>query len=104
VPLAVRRFDDHAKDAAVLLGWFGMTILMVGAPLVGVLSRRALFVLLPVGAGILGAAFLISMSTDGIRALRMATITPLGYAILFLAGWMGLSLLWTPFPGAAAPR
>lgn len=104
MPLAVRRFDDHAKDAAVLLGWFGMTILMVGAPLVGVLSRRALFVLLPVGAGILGTAFLVSTSTDGLRALRTATITPLGYAILFLAGWMGLSLLWTPFPGAAAPR
>lgn len=88
----------------MLLGWFGMTILMVGAPLVGVLSRRALFVLLPVGAGILGAAFLVSTTTDGIRVLRMATITPLGYAILFLASWMGLSLVWTPFPGAAAPR
>lgn len=104
MPFAVRRFDDHSKDAAVLLGWFGMTILMVVAPLVGVLSRRALFVLLPVGAGILGAAFLVSTSVNGLRALRMATITPLGYAVLFLSGWMGLSLLWTPFPGAAVPR
>ena len=110
MPLAPRRLDryvkldDPAKDAAVLLGWFGMTVLMVGAPLVGVLSRRALFILLPVGAGILFAAFLVSVSTTGLRSLRGAVLTPLGCAILFVGGWMGLSLLWTPFPGAAGPR
>ncbi len=106
LPLAPRRLDDHARDAAVLLGWFGMTILMVGAPLVGVLSRRALFVLLPVGAGILFAAFLVSVSLSGsgLRALGGAVLTPLGGAVLFFAGWMGLSLVWTPFPGAAGPR
>ena len=104
MPLAPRRLDDHAKDAAVLLGWFGMTVLMVGAPLVGVLSRRALFILLPVGAGILFTAFLVSVSWSGLRVLGDAVLTPLGTAILFVAGWMGLSLAWTPFPGAAGPR
>lgn len=104
MPLAPRRLDDHAKDAAVLLGWFGMTVLMVGAPLVGVLSRRALFIVLPIGAGILFTAFLVSVSWGGMRALGGAVLTPLGSAILFLAGWMGLSLAWTPFPASAAPR
>jgi hypothetical protein len=104
VPLAVRRFDDHARDAAVLLGWFGMTILMIGAPLVTVLSRRALFILLPIGAGLMFAAFLVSVSRDGLKALRQAVATPLGLAVVFLAGWMGLSLVWTPFPEAAGPR
>ncbi len=104
MPLPPRRLDDHARDAAVLLGWFGMTILMIGAPLVGVLSRRALFILLPVGAGILFTAFLVSVSQSGLSSLRGAVLTPLGCAILFVAGWMGLSLVWTPFPSAAGPR
>ena len=104
MPITPRRLDDPAKDAAVLLGWFGMTILMIGAPLAGVLSRRALFVALPIGAGILFTAFLTSVSWGGLRALRGAVLTPLGSAILFVAGWMGLSLVWTPFPASAAPR
>ncbi len=91
---------DPAKDAARLLGWCGLTILMVGAPLVGVLSRRSLFILLPIGAGLLFAAFVLSVSTDGLRALRIALRQPVGLAALFLGGWMGLSLLWTPFPRA----
>lgn len=104
MPSAARRFDDHARDAAVLLGWFGMTILMIGAPLVGVLSRRALFILLPIGAALLFSAFVVSMPSNGISALKRAISSPLGLAILFLAGWMGLSLLWTPFPRMAGPR
>ena len=97
----VARLRNPAKDAARLLGWFGLSFLMVGAPLVGVLSRRALFILLPIGAGLLFAAFLISVSTDGLKALREALRQPAGLAAVFLGGWMGLSLLWTPFPRAA---
>jgi hypothetical protein len=104
VPSAARRFDDHAKDAAVLLGWFGMTILMIGAPLMGVLSRRALFILLPIGAALLFSAFVMSMPKIGISAVKRAISSPLGLAALFLGGWMGLSLLWTPFPSMAGPR
>lgn len=101
---STRRFDDHARDAAVLLGWFGMTILMIGAPLTGVLSRRALFIVLPIGAALLFAAFLVSMPNNGIAALRRGIVTPFGGAAVLLFGWMGLSLVWTPFPGAAGPR
>jgi hypothetical protein len=100
----ISRLRDPAKDAARLLGWFGLTILMVGAPLVGVLSRRSLFVLLPIGASLLCAAFFISVSTDGLKALREALRQPVGLAALFLGGWMGLSLIWTPFPSEALGR
>ena len=95
---------DPAKDAARLLGWFGLTILMVGAPLVGVLSRRALFILLPIGAGLLFAAFFIAVSVDGLKALRAALAQPIGFAVAFLLFWMGLSLIWTPFPQEAIGR
>lgn len=95
---------DPARDAARLLGWVAIAALMVGAPLVGLISRRALFVLLPVGAAILAARTLLSASGDGFASLRAALGRPLGLAALFLAGWMGLSLAWTPFLEDAAPR
>ena len=103
VPAAPRLFDP-ARDSARLLGWFGMSVLMVVAPLAGVLSRRSLFVLLPIGAGLLFAAFLIAVSSAGLRAFRDAIGRPLGLAAGFLFAWAGLSLLWTPFPGEVAPR
>ena len=98
------RLYDPAKDAARLLGWFGLAVLMIGAPLVGVLSRRALLVLLPVGIAILVAGYGLSVSRIGLRALRDAFTTPIGLVGLFLGGWMALSIAWTPFPELALPR
>lgn len=102
-PVAPRLYDP-AKDAARLLGWFGLVVLMIGAPLVGVLSRRALLVFLPVGAAILAAGYGLSVSRVGLRALRTAFASPIGMCGLFLASWTGLSLAWTPFPELALPR
>ncbi len=98
------RLYDPAKDAARLLGWFGLTVLMIGAPLVGVVSRRALLVLLPVGIAILAAGYVLSVSRVGLRALREAFATPIGFCGLFLGGWTALSMAWTPFPELALPR
>lgn len=98
------RLYDPARDAARLLGWFGFAVLMVGAPLIGVLSRRALVVLLPVGAAILAAGYLLSVSRSGLQAFGRALASPIGTAALFVAGWAALSLVWTPFPELAAPR
>ena len=103
LPAAPRHFDP-ARGAARLLGWIGFTTLMVGAPLVGVLSRHALFVLLPIGAGLLLAAFLLTVSSDGLESFREALRQPIGLAVAFLGFWMGLSLLWTPFPSEAIAR
>ena len=100
----VSRLYDPAKDAARLLGWFGLAVLMIAAPVVGVLSRRALLVLLPVGIGILAAGYILSVSRVGLRALRDAFTTPIGLCGLFLGSWTALSLAWTPFPELALPR
>ena len=104
VPPPAPRLFDPAKDAAWLLGWFGMTILMIGAPLLSVVSRRALFVFLPIGASVLLAAVLITVSKEGVGALREALRQPIGLVTLFLLGWMGLSIVWTPFPSVAMPH
>jgi hypothetical protein len=101
-PPAPRLFDP-ARASARLLGWFGMSALMVLAPLVGVLSRRSLFVLLPIGGGLLLASFLIAVSGAGLRAFRAALFSPVGIAASFLWAWAVLSLAWTPFPGDVAP-
>ena len=101
---AASRLYDPAKDAARLLGWFGLTVLMIGAPVVGGVSRRALLVLLPVGAAILAAAYVLSVSRVGLRALRAAFATPVGLCGLFLGGWTALSVAWTPFPELTLPR
>ena len=101
---AASRLYDPAKDAARLLGWFGLTVLMIGAPVVGVVSRRALLVLLPVGLTILAAGYVLSVSHVGLRALRSAFATPIGLCGLFLGGWTVLSMAWTPFPELALPR
>jgi hypothetical protein len=77
---------------------------MVLAPLVGVLSRRSLFVLLPIGAGLLLASFLIAVSGAGLRAFGAALVSSVGLAAVFLWGWAVLSLGWTPFPDEIAPR
>lgn len=102
------RFDraagDPARDAARLLGWVGLAVLMVGAPLVSVLSRSALSIALPVGAAILGAGYAMSVSAEGLRAVGRALAAPIGTLALFLAAWAVLSLAWTPFPELAAPR
>jgi lipid-A-disaccharide synthase-like uncharacterized protein len=104
VPPASRPLADPARDAARLLGWIGFTVLMIGAPLVGVLSRRALFVLLPIGAGLLFAAFFVAVSTQGLKTLRDALAQPLGMAGVLLFVWAGLSLAWTPYPREAIPH
>ena len=98
------RIFDPAKDAARLLGWSGMAILMVGAPLLSVVSRRALFVLLPIGACVLLAAVFVTISKEGLGAIRAALRQPIGLAAISLLAWMGLSIVWTPFPGIAVPH
>ena len=101
--LAAPRRPDPATDAARLLGWLGFAVLMVGAPLVGVVSRRALFILLPIGTGLLLSASVVAASGRGRAALRGALRHPIGMAAIFLFAWGGLSLLWTPVPRVAAP-
>ncbi|MBH9582183.1 hypothetical protein, partial [Staphylococcus felis] len=88
---------------ARLLGYAGVTILMVGAPVLSVVSRRALFVLLPVGACVLLAALAITLTRDGLVTLRDLVRQPIALAALGLVGWMGLSIVWTPYPGVALP-
>jgi hypothetical protein len=103
-PYPVNRQDDPAADAAGLLLRIGLAILAVALPVAAVLSRRAVFSLMPVGSVLILAAAVVSPSPGSLTRLRNALRSPVGLASLFLLGWAALSLLWTPFLNLAAER
>jgi hypothetical protein len=103
-PYPVNRQDDPAADAAGLLLRIGLAILAVGMPIAAILSRRAVFSLMPVGSVLILAAALVSPNPGSLMRLRGALRSPVGLASLFLIGWIALSLLWTPFFNLAAER
>jgi hypothetical protein len=103
-PYPVNRQDDPAADAAGLLLRIGLAILAVGLPVAAVLSRRAVFSLMPVGSVLILAAAVVSPSPGSVTRLRNALRSPVGLAGLFLLAWAALSLLWTPFLNLAAER
>lgn len=99
-----RRTDDPALDAGDLLLRVGLTLLAVVVPVSVVLSRRALFTLIPVGAGIvlLGGSLLPHIHVRS-RFRAMVLSTP-GLSGMALLAWCAVSLFWTPFPFEAAER
>jgi hypothetical protein len=94
---------DPAAEAARLLCRLALVILMILTPAAELFSQGTIYVLLPVGAILLLIAGWLSTGNRD-RHLISVLLTPIGIAALFLAFWAGLSLIWTPFPDAAASR
>jgi hypothetical protein len=102
--VASRSHGSAAADASKLLIRLGLAILLIGLPVAGVVTRGAIYALLPVGGISVLCGAMIGAPTHGLRHLRDALLTPLGAALVFLAAWAGLSLLWTPFPAQAGEK
>ncbi len=102
--VASRHADTPAADAAKLLIRLGLAVLMIALPCAGVVSRGAIYVLMPVGAIIVLIGALLCAPDHGPRQLRIALLSPAGATALFLTFWAGLSLIWTPFPAEAVTR
>jgi hypothetical protein len=104
--LAFQPLDDPPADAARLLDRLGFAILMIGTPLAGLFWLGAIYVLLPVGAVLLLIAAALTSTRQGPLhvLMREAVSSVIGSAALFLLGWAGLSLVWTPFHGQAEER
>jgi hypothetical protein len=102
--VAFRQTGTPAADAAKLLIRLGLAILMVVLPCAGVVSRGAIYVLMPIGAALLLIGSVVAESGHGPRHLRTALLSQPGLAALFLTFWAGLSMVWTPFPAQAIPR
>src|SRR6516225_8804597 len=93
---------DDAVDAARFFSRIGYCILAIGAPAAAVLHPLGLFVIFPIGVAlILGAAGLEAGPGFLDRIGRTFRI-PAFLALLAGLGWAALSILWTPYPIAAA--
>ena len=102
---SMRSFDDPAAEAASLILRLGIAILAIAVPCAAVLSRRLLFVLMPVGAALMVIGGVLSPEGRGrLGQLRRVSRSPIILATLFLVFWAGLSLLWTPWPAPAVER
>ncbi|HEX2727932.1 MAG TPA: peptide ABC transporter permease [Beijerinckiaceae bacterium] len=96
---------DPAADAAALLRRLGFATLMLVLPVAALVARRGSVVLVPIGLVLIILAAALDGRHRGLRdtLLRVAA-SPAGLAGGLLLGWCALSLLWTPFFGAASER
>ena len=103
-PSSQRPVDDPAADAALLLIRLGLAVLAFAVPLSAIVSRRAVFTLLPVGAGLLLVAATLLPRPPAGKRLRGTLTSPAGLGGLALLAWSALSIVWTPFPMDASGR
>lgn len=89
-------FEDPAEDAAVLLLRIGLALLAMAVPISMVLSRRALFILFPIGSGLLLVAGVLLYDAPIRKRLRNTFLSTAGLCGLGLIGWMAVSLIWSP--------
>ena len=99
-----RPFDDPAAGAALLLIRLGFAVLAFAVPLSAVVSRRAVFTLMPIGAGLLIVAATFLPRPPVLRRLWDAASSTAGLAAVVVLVWTAASIVWTPFPADAATR
>jgi len=99
-----RPAHDPAADAGHFLFRLGFAVLMAALPIGAALSRRLLFVLLPVGALMIVAGMMLAGERRVIPQARRMAFGAAGLAGLALVGWIALSHVWTPFPVQAGGR
>ncbi len=104
--LRARGTGDPATDAAALLVRLGMIVLAILIPCASVISRRPLFVLMPIGAIliVLGRLLAPQRRERTFRRLADAALSTIGISTLILLVWSGLSFAWTPFPSLGLDR
>ena len=95
---------DPLAGAAALVTRVALAILLIGVPLSSVVTRQAVYAIVPVGAALTLVGWLMEPDMRGPRHLRNALLTPAGLGVLFLFGWTALSLLWTPFAVGPSER
>ncbi|MDB5644299.1 MAG: hypothetical protein JWN07_3616, partial [Hyphomicrobiales bacterium] len=99
-----RRFDDPAQEAAGLLIRLGVAMLAIGVPCGAIFSRRLIFSMMPVGAALVLLGVMLSPKRVDLARLREVLNSPTALTAFFLLGWVGLTLIWTPFSHLAAER
>lgn len=99
-----RALNSPAADAARLLGWLGLVLLLIVLPSIGLASKNAIYVLVPIGAALVLLASVLTLTAHPFKSFSKLVLSPLGLGVLFFAFWAALSLVWTPFPADGAER
>jgi hypothetical protein len=99
-----RTSDETATDAAHIITRIAIALLLIVAPIASVATRRAIYVLVPVGVALTLVAWLLDPGGRGPRQLRSALFSKTGLVLMFFVTWAGLSLIWTPFGTGPSER
>ena len=93
---------DDAADASRFFSRIGYLVLAIGAPVGVVLHPLGLFVMFSIGVGLILMAAALDAEPGFFERLMRPFYVPAFLALLAGLVWATLSILWTPYPLAAA--
>ncbi len=96
--------SDDAVDASRFISRIGYAVLGVGAPVAVVLHPLGLFVIFPIGVALILMAAALEAGPGFLERLARPLGIPAFLALLAGLAWAILSILWTPYPVAAAQQ
>ena len=104
MPTRPHRFDDPAAEASQFMIRLGLAVLAIALPASGLYFRRSVFLLFPMGAGVILLGALLAPRRDALGRLRDVVASPMGLVACVLLAWATASILWTPYRGEAVER
>jgi hypothetical protein len=93
---------DDAADASRFFSRIGYLVLAVGAPVGVVLHPLALYVMFSIGVGLILIAAALDAEPGFLNRFMRPFYVPAFLALLAGLVWAAVSILWTPYPVAAA--
>ncbi len=105
MPRNQRKTVDPVLSAAALLRRIGFMLLLTVLPVFAMVSRRAVVLLMPIAVSLIIVAALIDgQQRPFARVNRRFAASPPVLATLILTMWIGMSLIWAPYPDPALSR
>ena len=86
-PVTSRSFDNPAAETSQFLIRLGLAVLTILVPTAALASRRAIFLLFPLGAGVILIGALLAPRRDAAARMQAAAFTRMGFFALLLVMW-----------------